>query len=787
MPEIEEKKISTLVQFSLSMQIAGCALRLTGGNTDVKAEQVYTGTLLSSGAPFSLKHFANHILSDLTLPAVPTDFPDISINTLSAAITCPPHGSTSKGSGSFTFQGSSTLLFLRDIIISGQLVLAGGTCAAGFDISNDLSTAQLLEDLFGCTVPPGLHEFLPTFSPPKSPPEPIRLYYASAALSATLANESVNFRKGLNLDQCNVEILNHTFAINLQVQGADDFCIGASAGLIDLGILQISSPGTGTTVLPNPAQGGPVVQVQKQKAANLSIDLKAQLIFFPGNDSISLDLSAEYTTITDSQKGFIGTVTYDGSILGMSNPTLKIEWSKSGGLKIRDFPFPDSTDILDFAKQIKTIANASSGSCGQLADFAFKHTVTTRFKLHIKPSTDKGDPCLNIDGTYTVFVLGQNICEINFASISATIPQGSIPKNFDDLGRSLSEILSVNARALVQDLWNDKTALTEFLGVQALEQASKTVTANLICHLGGQDAAKATIENTIAKLIPTPPVGPVPLAAAAAASAAAAATLGFLEQIKCLTGDQKRQRDAALQQQNDANQKIQSLLTINDFTANYAVETNGTLAIKATWSALSQDAFQPGAFLTLTLTDASASEPPRTLRISEISYKVPPPLTAGKSYTLTLCGYYNYQGHIFSGRPVSSTVTITSLSLVSPAVTYDAAKNTVTATWGIQKTPANDTSVYVDHYTVALWDSTTDTQVEVMSATVPGDTTSLCHTFSLLPSAEPYFTPVAGNSYQIRLQAVANLPVFNSEWDSPPLHVDVGIGHTLIGWSFAVG
>lgn len=785
MQEIEEKKISTRVQFSLFLQIAGRTLRLTGGNTGDKAEQVYTGSLLPGAAPLSLKHFANHILNNLNLPDVPAEFPDIALDALSATITCPPHGSTSTANGNFTFQGSSNLPFLSGL--NGQLVLAGGNCAAGFDIGNALNTSQLLTDLFGCAVPTDLQEFLPTFSP-QSPTQPIRLYYASSSLNTTLANASVKFLKGLNLDQCSVGILNHDFAINLQVQSPDDFCIGASADLIDLGILQIGSPSSSRTVLPNPALGGPVVQVRKQKKANLSIDLKAQLIFFPGNNSISpIDLSAGYTTITGSQKGFIGTASYDGSILGTSDPKLSIEWSKSGGLQIRDFPFPDSTGIIDFAKEIKTIANASSGNCGEVADFAFKHTVTTRFKLHIKPSTDNGDPCLNIGGAYTVFILGLNICEIDFAPVSATIPRTSIPKNFDDLGRFLSETLSTNAQTLAQGLWNDKTALAKFLGVQALEQASKEVTARLICHLGGNDAAKTGIENALDGL-PAPPAGLVSLAAAAAAWSVATATLGLLGQIlNCLTGAQKSQRNAAQQKQAEESQKIQSILTINDFGATYVVEADGSLALRATWSALSRDAEQPGTFLTLTLAGAATE----TLDIKATEYLFTAAITAGQSYTPTLCGHYNYQGHTFDGLPVSATVAVASLSIASPAVTYDPAKNTVTTTWsptaGFQ---ASDSMLFVsvNYYTVALWDSIARVQVEGMSATVPGDTLIPYHTFSLLPSAKPYFIPAAGNRYQIRLQAVANLPVFNSQvWESRPFPIDAGIGHTLLGWSFAVG
>ncbi|NHZ62928.1 hypothetical protein [Massilia genomosp. 1] len=831
MPAPPVPPLHTVVQFAACLDIGQRRLLLVGGNALAGQPQVYAGRLLPGGAPFDLRALVNTILGALFDLSLPAGFPALPIDTLDATIT----RAAAPAQSSYRFDASSSVvvgnpfqavlpipvqfngfqialrshagaagkqLRLSTVVtsssgalaglgeVSGSVVLGQGRYALGVSIAHEVSISGLLGSLLDCQIPPALALFLPTFKP-LAPGMPLRIYYANADVEGGTPAQPDSYLRGLHVDQCVVEILDQQFSIAMDWRGAADYSFGASVAPLDFGFFKLSGPAV--PLLPSPGLGGPQVTVGRS-AAGLAISLGATL-GFPDLAPLSLTLTAQDQG--SAGQVFSGTITYQGTVLGVSNPTLGIAWSKADGFQLGPFPEPSGLDsFIDFAKQLQALSQQPRSGCQALTSFVFKRAITTTF--HFNAGLGSGTAALPstagvqvyIGGSYDIYILGQLICTIPIGPIPLTI---AVPGSLGELGDAIVATLLGSAEALVRGLWNKQDAFFKLLAAQALIKGGQELIDQLICNAGGEAVGKPVVDETAAELVAAAEAGAMDtLLAAATVLAAATAALSFFASIwKCISGEQKRENAAAQRRHDQAVQRIEQLLAINNFAVIYVFDGSQCRA-QARWDGL--DISDPNATLAATLVDLTGGGGSHDfpVAINADSFTAPMALLPGRSYKLMLCGSYSFNDSPCSGIPVDDDI---SVDILTPTLTaaYQPAANQVVANWPPTagfSTP-DGTPVSAVLYLLSLWDTVAGQPVAGIAASVPvsgpapagGYRASL----SLLPAQPPYFQPQAGTRYQLQLQACANHALF----DSAGVRGDAfaagrGIDHTLIGISFDV-
>lgn len=797
------------LRFAAYLDIGEGVLLLAGDNDTDEQSAEYSGTLLPGSASFNLTAFANRILGATFHINLPSFFPAILIDALSGTICL----ATQTLPASYAFQArSSTVIQPLPLVpglkfkgfditlanksgnviqlassvlasgalkwldgLAGELTLVDKAYAVSLRFSHSLGIEGLLHDLFDCEVPAGLASLLPNFLP-LSAGQPIRLYHADT--SFTLPG-GATFAQGYHLDQCAVQMLGLTFAIKFDWQDANNYTFTAAAGTLDFYLFKMVAPSA--TPAPSAALDGPQVQVVKSPDG-LQVKLQADLQFSKPSLTLGLALTAQHDFDV-----FQGTLTY-GQL-----PPLTIAWSKTKGFQLVDFPLADllPAGFIDFARMMEQLSEQSSGSCGKMVDLAFSNTVTTSFKTDVELGSGQASnrPGIRVSGTYTVKVFGADICTVPFDPITLT---GVIPSSLDDVGQAIATTLQDNALALVQALWNDREAYFKFIAAQSAQKLGKTLTAQLICHGGGEQYGQSVVSEAASDLLKDATSGALDtLAEAAQVFSAASAVLNFFANIaKCLSPSQKREREQADARQQAAQQAINALLAINDLASSYVLR-DGQCHATASWTPLSVDDDNASLQLTLVASDGSelaATQPGLHDDAAELAFA----LTPGALYTVVLQGVYQYNGATFSGQAAIVPIQTATLALAAPRSVYDPEKNTVAANW--LPAPAfatpDGTTIAVTQYTVSLWNQTRDAQVagmraEIMPFTQPSNPGT--YTFALLRDTPPYFVPQPGDTYQVRLSANTSYSVFDvANLQSGAFQIALGVGHSLIGMSFKI-
>lgn len=686
---------------------------------------------------------------------------------------------------------------------SGNFYFAsGGNYALSLFITQEIDPAGIIENLLSITIPPEVKTFLPIFKP-EAATKPIRLYKASADFTFQDVKEDgslapIHFSNGFNLDQLNIGILNTNFLVAMRIVN-DNFSITAHSESINLfNLVEIRKKNTD----PSTATGPGLTVISSTK----TITLFGRLKFFPNSETPeNLDFDFSYS---DTEKEFLGDITYDGTIAGQRNPELGFAWKKAGGFRITKFPFDQDklSDAMDWGEKIKKFANASSGgceaACGKLADLAFNELITTSYDLKFTPGTSSkvGFVQISVSGTYKIAAVGKSVSDITFEPIPLEI---KIPTSFNNLAQAIVDSLVASSETIAEGLWNNKAQITEFFTFITIKNVTQNQACRLACKVGRDVLAKA-FEDLLKDAVADG------LATAAQAVAAAVGVLAAISSaISWLARKLSGKKSRAERQKAENTRKIQDeLLAINNTHAHYHQATGNGKYIEVTWDDIPGKGEGRGrVYYELSWTyngvhnsrninrNAAATSYTETIRRSQFKN--------GVAVAITVVAHYDYNGRSYTtsspGRATVNTPILQTPLPIPKNVDLKALWTTlqkkklgsIETRWNAVSVVPPPNAVVCTEYTVALWNITTNTMME--QQTVAASATSLAVTFNLYKETTPVtpvenrYMPNPSHLFQLKINAIATDPDLNSLiGTSNTFRIPWGIGYVRAGYNFKI-
>jgi hypothetical protein len=435
------------------------------------------------------------------------------------------------------------------------------------------------------------------------------IYYAELD-SGSIEIDGVEYLSGYHVTT-DVDFFGAQFHVDVAVETNGVLVSGSYVGSIDLVIVQLTAYTDPTTKQPTP---GPTVAIDTRNPSGTIYELECGISVF-GTPFLTTKFSYQ-----PALSKYAGTATYQGEIVGVSNPSVSFTYSDAEGLRITDWPLsPVLGQVLDYAKMLEEASQGSS--CGQLVGLVFDKTIETDFSLSLSQNgAISGNTLpLKLGGTYTLKVAGNELFSLPLPDLDCSI---SAPSGFelDNLAEWVGQTIVDNAvsigKSLLNDMVGDQRALKVFIAQFALQQVSQETLTALLCDGADaenvQDATNESIDETSEGL--DGPEGPLEgvltpaetaltstsLADAAAAFATAVTAMGVLvaavkalvdlieEAWDWLTGgrrdDKQKAEDTQSQGQtavDNARNRIDGLLTMNGQPAATFVTDS---SVQVSWS-----------------------------------------------------------------------------------------------------------------------------------------------------------------------------------------------------------
>lgn len=202
--------------------------------------------------------------------------------------------------------------------------------------------------------------------------------------------------------------------------------------------------------------------------------------------------AASVTLTGGAEPSLAATLTYQGMLMGVSNPSLSLAWDKANGFHVTDFPILAPAAFIDIVKELQTISEAAG--CGALGDLVLSKVVQTAF--YVTPSVTTVAPQgvvvpAQSPGAKPVYVVISGFYKLMLAD-STTIAAVDLPQlvltlnapsslTFGSFLTTIGAFIEQNATAVVQQLWDDKPALGALAAVAVVPQVMNAVVANLAC------------------------------------------------------------------------------------------------------------------------------------------------------------------------------------------------------------------------------------------------------------------------------------------------------------------
>jgi len=291
------------------------------------------------------------------------------------------------------------------------------------------------------------------------------IYYAQKA--GTYFGKT--YRLGYNIDST-INVYGLVFIIAVQVQETGLIFTGQTNSAIDLIFAKLTAQDFSDT---SPALEISTVGDDKKFGFLLGVQL------FGAN----IGTAELLYSITNSQ--FEGTVTYNGSILGTQNPSIRFAWNKEKGFQILDMPLSLVSTAYDYAKRLDELSTTySSGSgCGQLVGMAFDEVMTTSYAVNVVSEgivATETTVTIPLNVTCTVSILGQDVL-----SQSLQLPLViSKPREMTWQGflESLMNTVINSADAIVKKLLTDPAEFVAFIAVAGLHKMAEKTLTSLMCR-----------------------------------------------------------------------------------------------------------------------------------------------------------------------------------------------------------------------------------------------------------------------------------------------------------------
>ena len=210
-------------------------------------------------------------------------------------------------------------------------------------------------------------------------------------------------------------------------------------------------------------------------------------------------------------------------------PSLLLKYSKESGFEISKWPLLNLNNLIEGTKILSELSNINKkGSCHKAVNFVFKNVLHTNFDLSTnftttKPNSDvkEGDFYFSISGFYTISTPDVTststseivVCSLPLPALTLTFSKPS-DFSFSTIKKAIKKEITDNSTSVIQQLYNDSAALSQFILVFGGQQALKSVAAN-ICENG-----KKKLLNHVANYLVNNPPGTTLLGLLAAGATA---------------------------------------------------------------------------------------------------------------------------------------------------------------------------------------------------------------------------------------------------------------------------
>ena len=196
------------------------------------------------------------------------------------------------------------------------------------------------------------------------------------------------------------------------------------------------------------------------------------------------------------EKCFLGAVTYDGELLGASNPSIEFEWKrkkegkeKKSEFKIRKWPVILDLDTqIDFAKEFETLSK-EKGPCSEIVGLAFDQVIKTKCRLDVKQATakDSGNPdawlALRLQGKLDIMIVSEKpSVTVDFPEVVVAITKPSKDFKLSDLPDFLISEIGKKSPELAKQVFNHPEQLTKFMAAFGGIKLARHIIGSLICR-----------------------------------------------------------------------------------------------------------------------------------------------------------------------------------------------------------------------------------------------------------------------------------------------------------------
>ena len=356
--------------------------------------------------------------------------------------------------------------------LSGAILFREGkpvVASISLDVNHPLSIDDLFVTLFKEQWPSGYLDI--SFKEGE-------IYYAKANVEV----DERKYKKGFH-GQTEIQIFGNAFGVEVSVDRRGMAVKGYSKFEIDLVIATLSGKLF-------EEEKGPEIEISRygdRTKFELSTGVKL-LQEKIGSCSVGYDVT---------EKCFLGSVTYDGELLGASNPSIKFEWSKKSGFKIREWPvILDLNTLIDFAKEFEMLSK-DDGPCEELVELAFDRVITTKCQLDVKQASakDSGHPdawlALRLQGKLDIMIVTDTpSVTVDFPEVVVAITKPSKQFKLSDLPGFLISEIGKNSLELAKQVFSQPEELAKFMAALGSIKLSRKVLSGLICR--GVDSSNVT-------------------------------------------------------------------------------------------------------------------------------------------------------------------------------------------------------------------------------------------------------------------------------------------------------
>jgi hypothetical protein len=305
--------------------------------------------------------------------------------------------------------------------------------------------------------------------------ETATLYYARTQTdNQPLVIAGKSYEAGYHID-ANVQFFGQPFTVSVELpvdKDGDGILIqGMYRGVIDFVFLKL----TGYTDPDTNVQLAGMTVFVDTTANKRIYGMKCGLELL---GTSGFNLKFDYTPVS---KVYTGEASYNGEILGITNPVIGILYD-GAKITITSMPmFKDLDELLDLAQAIR--AAGQGGECGELVGLVFDKAIKSKFHVNFKQTGFENMKLTGtITGTYSIDVAGLTTVDVAMPDLELELDlSGGF--SLDRILPILAEFLLTNAPKIAKQLLlNPEKTLSVILAKMVVEKFAKELISSLLCR-----------------------------------------------------------------------------------------------------------------------------------------------------------------------------------------------------------------------------------------------------------------------------------------------------------------